>query len=119
VLVYLKTIPNFMTLKHSHQMVIYWYRLFHIVNLATRSVKTVKAVFKHNSYSEHFLVWCARQRKTSLQFFSLPGIWANLKDNEKNASVITTTSRPALGPTQPPIQGVPGALSVGGKAAGA
>jgi hypothetical protein len=35
-----------------------------------------------------------------------------LQDKEKNASVITTTSRPAVGPTQPPIQWVPGALSV-------
>jgi hypothetical protein len=29
-----------------------------------------------------------------------------------------TVSRPALGPTQPPIQRVPGALSLGGKADG-
>jgi hypothetical protein len=31
----------------------------------------------------------------------------------------TTASRPALGPTQPPIQWVPEALSLGDKAAGA
>jgi hypothetical protein len=41
-----------------------------------------------------------------------------LQDKEKNASVITTTSRPALGPTQPPIQGVPEALAVGVKRLG-
>jgi hypothetical protein len=33
--------------------------------------------------------------------------------------LLTTASRTALGPTQPPNQWVPGALSVGGKAAGA
>jgi len=33
--------------------------------------------------------------------------------------LFTTMSRPALGPIQPPIQWVPGALSLGGKAVGA
>jgi hypothetical protein len=33
--------------------------------------------------------------------------------------LFTTASRPALRPIQPPIQWVPGALSLGGKAAGA
>jgi hypothetical protein len=33
--------------------------------------------------------------------------------------LFTTVSRTALGSTQPPIQWVPGALSLGGKAAGA
>jgi hypothetical protein len=31
----------------------------------------------------------------------------------------TTVFRPTVGPTQPPIQWVPGALPLGGKAAGA
>jgi hypothetical protein len=33
-------------------------------------------------------------------------------------SLFTTVSRPALGPTQPPIQWVPGALSLGAKRPG-
>jgi hypothetical protein len=33
--------------------------------------------------------------------------------------LLSTASRPVLGPTQPPIQWVPGAPSLGGKAAGA
>jgi hypothetical protein len=33
--------------------------------------------------------------------------------------IFSTSSRPALGPTQPPIQWVPGALSPWGNAAGA
>jgi hypothetical protein len=33
--------------------------------------------------------------------------------------LFTNASRPALGPAQPPIQWVPGAVSLGGKAAGA
>jgi hypothetical protein len=33
--------------------------------------------------------------------------------------LLTSASRPALGPTQPPIQWVSGALSLGSKAAGA
>jgi len=33
-------------------------------------------------------------------------------------NLFTTTSRPALGPTQPPIQWVPGALSLGVKQPG-
>jgi hypothetical protein len=32
--------------------------------------------------------------------------------------LLTTASRPALGPTQPPIEWVPGALSVGVKLSG-
>jgi hypothetical protein len=35
------------------------------------------------------------------------------------SSIFSKSSRPALGSTQPPIQWVPGALSPGGKAAGA
>jgi hypothetical protein len=77
-----------------------------------RSVKRVKAVFIYNFYSEHFLVW-----KISFQFSGLPRNWANFK-TKKNASVITSTSRPALGPTQLPIQWVPGALSLGIKRPG-
>jgi hypothetical protein len=41
-----------------------------------------------------------------------------LQDKGKNASVITTASSPALGPNQPSIQWVPGALSVGVKRPG-
>jgi hypothetical protein len=36
-----------------------------------------------------------------------------------NFFLFTAVSRPALGPTDPPIQWVPGALSLAGKAAGA
>jgi hypothetical protein len=70
---------------HFHQfenLNLILYRLFHIVNLATRFVKTVKAVSIHNFYSKHFLAWCARYRKTSLQSSSLPGNWANTKTKE-------------------------------------
>jgi hypothetical protein len=34
-------------------------------------------------------------------------------------SLLSTASRPVLGPTQPPIQWVPGAVTPGGKATGA
>jgi len=37
---------------------------------------------------------------------------------EKGVFVFTTASRPALGPTQPPIQWVPGVLSLGVKQLG-
>jgi hypothetical protein len=38
------------------------YQLFHVVNLATRSVKRVKTVFKHNSYSKLFFWYGVRDR---------------------------------------------------------
>jgi hypothetical protein len=48
-------------------------------------------------------------------------IWILGFDSRRELGIFsfTTASRTALGPTQPPIQWVPGALYLGGKAAGA
>jgi hypothetical protein len=44
------------------------------------------------------------------------GSWVRLLDEELyNLFLFITASRPALGPTEPPIQGVPWALSLGVK----
>jgi hypothetical protein len=50
------------------------------------------------------------------------GLWAGCRGFESRQGLgiflFTTASRPALGPTQPPIQWVPGALSLGVKRPG-
>jgi hypothetical protein len=93
------------------------YRLFHIVNLATRFVR-VKAVFKHNFYSKHFFGMVCETEEDITPVFQPSSKLGQHQDKEKNASVITTTSRSVLGPTQPLIQWLPGALSVGVKRPG-
>jgi hypothetical protein len=74
----------------------------HIPNISTMSYLPI--LWLCSRYSDW--LWAGRQTGRS----SSPGRVKNL--------FISTSSRPVLGPTQPPIQWVPGALSPGGKQPG-
>jgi hypothetical protein len=77
---------------------------------------------------EKLISQISQRRNTQISFFSgiaqwyssgLRAGWSGFRIPAEAGNFFITASRPALGSTQPPNQRVPGALSLGSKAAGA
>jgi hypothetical protein len=66
-----------------------------------------------------FMVWYLRKQFYLLLLCSTIGVLGFYSRRDLRIFLFTTASRTALRPTQPPIQCVPGALSLGSKATGA
>jgi hypothetical protein len=104
--------PGLSTLTHSrglNPMVLQEFRNFPL------SVRAVDPVASFHAYVWQFICLNLYQNSISYQsrISGLRAGWSRVRSSGLRISLLTTKSRPALGPTQPPIQCVPGALNLG------